>query len=1103
MRVRRIGLLLLAALPLTLGAAALAQTQNAGVVGNVTDPSGAVLPGVEVQVRNVETGAAFDTVADDAGRYVVPRILRPGTYIVEAKLEGFATTVSGPFVLRIGDERQVDIKLSLGAITQEVTVTGTTPLLASQTSSVGEVIEGRQISELPLKDRNFTQLATLTPGVSRSFVGVLSDATFFNQGNPNAGSIPGGSNPQGATEAARFSRSGGASISANGLRPTQNNFSLDGVDNNEPQFGTIGVFPNPDAIQEFKVETSVPKAETGRGGAVVNTTFKSGTNDFHGSLYYYGQNDNLNAAHAETNRRGLDKPEFRINEFGGTLGGPIAKDRTFFFFDYLGQRNATPFTFATAVPTALSRIGNFTEFDEPVIDPTTGEPFPGNIIPQERLIPQALAFLDLYPLPNRETRNPRNSGDTANFVSNRDNEESIDSFNIKVDHRLSDLNNLTGRFSFSDQKRVRASFFPNVPSGFGAGDEIGDTRQFVLSDTHVFRPTLINEFRFGWTEIDLGIFNPGVGGTQGISPSICQDLGIPNCNDGSLEGSGMMLTGGFGNGEFEFAGDGGLFRVNSNNFYIADSVTLIRGNHTYKFGFEARPRRVEIIDGGRSGSLKGNLQYSDDFDATTGNVQADYLLGVPAGFVSRGTVPGGPFDLTTTEWSFFIQDDWKVAPNLTLNMGLRYDVFEPVDEDEARLANYDFAQRSLVLGNGNVETDKNNFGPRIGFAWGISPEKRVVVRGGYGLLYALDGTDYPPLIRNPPLTGSVTFDSRAGNQGNFSLATGPPVASVSGEIRPETNLFFVEPEQTVGEIQQWSLGIQWEFVQDYLLDVTYAGNHSTHLLATRELGNNGNGLGLARTPDGDVLGSVIAYENRASSNYNGLQVKLNKRLSRGFSFNLSYTWSHTIDDSTGVFNGAGESRGNAGGPVNPLDLSGERGNSTLDVRQLFSSNLLWDIPSGGVTGPAKAFLGGWQANFIFNARTGQNFDVTCDTPSGRTRCDLVGDPFSGEPPGFFLNRDAFAAPTTSVINEAGREVFVGNLGRLALRGPGHFRTDFSVFKRVALTEQWQLLLGMEFFNLFNSNDQFVPGNHLSDGNFGIFENALPPRTIQYRLKLSF
>jgi len=568
-----------------------AQQDKAAMVGTITDAKHAAVAGAKVTVRHASTGYSFDAVTNDQGRYETPQILPAGDYTVEVSAPGFKTATSQVVTLQIGDIREVNVTLEVGSVSEKITVTAEAPLLNTESSETGAVISGREIVDLPLKDRNFTSLATLTPGVSRTYVGVLTDATAFNQGDFRfgQGDVSGSSNNAGSSEASRFSRSGGASISVNGLRPTNNNFSLDGVDNNEPQFGTIGVFPNPDAIQEFKVETSVAKAEEGRGGATINTIYQSGTNDIHGSLYYYGQNDALNATnwellHQRANEiaggatpqkaaQDLPKSRIRVNEFGFTAGGPIIKNKTFFFADYLGQRNATPNTFQTVVPTAKSRTGDFSEFQTspratPLGTPagnctpdTTGflvcpsdlinlqscatpgvtsytfpnpfDPNPAkptlapalncqtylqqtgqNAIPSTMALnQQALKFFALYPLPTVNVLNPNNSPGQYNFFGTRADAENIDSFDVKIDHNLTNKNRLYGRYTRDNQERVRANFFPKVPTaGFGAGDEVGNTRQVVVNDVHTFNPTVLNEFKFGWTQVEIGIKNCGVEG---------------------------------------------------------------------------------------------------------------------------------------------------------------------------------------------------------------------------------------------------------------------------------------------------------------------------------------------------------------------------------------------------------------------------------------------------------------------------------------------------------------------------------------------------------------------------------------------------------------
>src|SRR5437588_8019927 len=640
----------------------LAQTNKADIVGTVTDSNGATVQGATVTITKVDTNSTRTVTSGDSGQYEAP-LLEIGTYKVTATKQGFQTVTQENVVLQTNDRLRIDLTLPPGNVSGVVTVTAGAPLVETESSDRGSVITGREVTELPLSGRNFTQLATLTPGVARSggvgsVGGTGPDARQFNNGDPRAGSGgPGSSNENGGTETSRFARSGGGGLIVNGQRPTNNNFSLDGVDNNEPQFGTIGVFPNPDAIAEFKVTTSIPPAEVGRAsGAVISTTILSGTNQFHGSGYYYGQNSALNAYHpilkrnrgdaiarGVTNLAPLTKAVQQIHEFGFTIGGPLTlprfgeggnsvwkgTNRTFFFFDYLGQRNHLPLPASSTVPTAGSRNGNFTGFanhdcdgdgsstganDGPVCNPFTGKAFPNATIPDNLISPISKKLANLFPLPTINVFDP--SQGNNNFFTQRNNQERINNYEFKIDHKVSGKNSLTGRFSNQDLKTNRANLLPGLPTaGFGAGDEIGNTRQVSVSDTHTFSPTILNEFRFGLTKIDIGIFNCGVGGACGTSATFANDIGYPNANDGSLEASGGPGLGNFGSGFTEYLGDGGLFRVKSKNPYFADSLTVVHGKHVSKIGGELRLRYLNTIDGGRSGFLKGNMQYADDAPA--------------------------------------------------------------------------------------------------------------------------------------------------------------------------------------------------------------------------------------------------------------------------------------------------------------------------------------------------------------------------------------------------------------------------------------------------------------------------------------------------------
>lgn len=1171
-----------------LAVSAVGQTNKGSVSGTVTDEQGAVVAEADITVTNAATGTTRQTRTNNEGFFEVP-LLDIGVYTVTATKAGFQTVRRENITLQTGSETRADIQLPVGEVSNEVTITAEAPLVQTESSERSSVITGREVTELPLSGRNFTQLATLTPGVARAsntgVGGTGPDARSFNNGDPRAGSGgPGASNAQGSTETSRFSRSGGAGLIVNGQRPTNNNFSLDGVDNNEPQFGTIGVFPNPDSIAEFKVSTSIPPAEIGRAaGAVINTTIRSGTNDFHGSLYYYGQNSALNAYHpilkrdlalaiARNDRFLPEKATQQIHEFGGTIGGPIIKNRFFFFFDYLGQRNNLPFPARTAVPTELTRQGIFSEFtnvldcngngmsdaaDGVLCNPYTGTAFAGATIPANLINPIASRYINLYPSPtatgvlNPNTNNP-------NYFTTRANREQIDNYGIKLNFTVNDRNALSGRYNDQKLFTTRANLLPGLPTaGFGAGDERGDTRQITINDTHTFSPTVLNEFRFGFTQINIAIFNCGVKGACGVSPTFADDVGIPNSNDGTDEASGGTGLGTFGdaNGGVEFTGDGGLFQVKSKNPYFADTLTIIKGSHVIKTGGEIRLRYLNTIDGGRSGFLKGNIGYAADTpvsqpiqpgqicpaesqngDGTrcfidpngipyggTGNTQANLLMSLPAFSVSRGKVFGGPFDLRSQEYGFFVQDDWKVNDKLTLNLGLRYDLFTPPTESSGRLSYYDPEQQRVVVADGSsdrlVETDKNNFGPRIGFAYAVNEDKTLVVRGGYGLLYTLDGTDYPPGIRNPPFTNSVSynqFEQAPGARTYFSVATGPP--SVDTQVDPATltntglALYAVDREQKNGMVHQFQISLQYQFARDYSIDIGYVGNRSRNLLTTNNIGRSGTAESLNAADQ--FLNNVLLYTNSAESSYDGLQMQLQKRLSRNFQGQISYTFSHAEDNSIGTLVSLGDSRnGGRTGPINPFDLDADKGTSGLDVRHLLSASAIFDLPFGkgqrflNNGGVVDKIFGGFQMNLIFTARSGFPFTVVCN--NSIVRPNLIGDPFSNVPSDRYFNAAAFncsdsQAGLNTVTNLAGDTIRYGNLERNSFTGPSIFNTDMSIFKNTAITERIKFQIGVEFFNLFNSTKFTVPNNNANDpGSFGRFDGAYPGRVVQYRAKVIF
>lgn len=1104
----------------------LAQANKASIRGTITDAQQAVVSGATVTATNVGTSVPKVTTTSDDGRYSFGAIFEPGVYTVKVEFTGFKTATSEQITLQIGDVREVNVTLEPGGTGEVVNVTAEAPLVETETSSRGDVITGRQITELPLNGRNFTNFALLVPGVTRAVVGAQSDATGFQGDIPGIGSAD--------TPAMRFSRSGGSALSVNGLRPSNNNFTLDGVDNNEGNYGQIAVFPPPDAIQEFKVETSVPPAEEGRGNGFITTNFRSGTNDFHGSLYYFHRNDFLDSSPVFSRLQTTDpttgvqvlspKPPRRENEFGATLGGPVwipklykGSNKTFFFFDYQGQRNKYPFerqNSFTSVPTEKTRNGDFSEFITggqcTVKDPNTGQPFQGCKIPDNRIDPVAKKYLNAFPVPTT-------GGVANNFLKLRRIEETINGFDVRIDHTASSKQTLFGRFSKSNQFRTRESFFDKLPAGFGAGTEDGSTRQVAVGHTYSFSPTLINDFRFGFSRVRIGIEECGVGGRCGISPTIAADLGIPNVNvagDPNREGGAGIGTS--GNGAIEFTGDGGPFFANSDSYHFADKVTFIRGNHTAKAGADFRTRKNNIFDGG-SGPAKGFIGFDD---SSTGNAQANILLG-RSGF-SNAPLVNGPFTIYRHEYDLFVQDDWKVSPRLTLNLGLRWDLFSNPYESKNRFGNYDFSTGTIIEASDKerdlVKNDYNNFGPRIGFAYAIDKDRNLVLRGGWGLLYFFDATDLSPLAKNPP--NGVPFAGQTNQGAPVSLQNGPPSQTPNTD---PVNLVgfatyqFVNPDNRTPYVQQYNLTLQYQFARTWVLDVGYQGASTKKLLATRNLGNGGNGLGLARDSKGNLLDNVKAIENRASSTYNSLQARLEKRLSAGLVMINSYTWSHTLDETAGDFGNIADSRGQFGGPQNPLRGDLEKGNSGFDIRHKFTSSAVYDLPIGhghrfiDTSGAWDKIASGFQINCITTWTSGLPFSVVLASDSTQ-RPELLSDPTTNVPAGLGYNPNAFGPPKQKVTNLAGKEITYGGAGRNILRGPQRFNVDASLFKNTAIGERVNLQLGIEFFNLFNTTQKVVPNNALNfnaDGtvnfnnNPGRFFNAYPSRQGQLRVKIIF
>ncbi|HKG81436.1 MAG TPA: TonB-dependent receptor, partial [Pyrinomonadaceae bacterium] len=716
------------------------------------------------------------------------------------------------------------------------------------------------------------------------------------------------------------------------------------------------------------------------------------------------------------------------------------------FFSLNGQRNSTPIFGGTGdpqavpVPTARMRVGDFSEllrpgttrtyrlanggtFDAPIgtIFAPNGTPIPGNDL---RNCPTcggfstfARNYLNAFPLPNLP-------GAGRNFQTNRSEHAIVDGYDIRIDHHITGSNHIFGRYSKSDTARSRDNFFPlgsspngnDLPAGPSAGDEFGNSKGFTLGDTHIFSPTVVNDARFGVTRVQIGIFNTGVNGTGGFNPTISANLGAPNINLGP-NSSGIVLVGivdeltGIDRAT-EFTGDGGPFYFLSNNFHAADAVTVVKGNSTYKFGGDYRVRQNSNYDGGRNNGTKGNYQYGttdSGFVAgnyngigpnDTGSSLANFLLGYQPGFVGRGD-PGGPYFQSSKEIAFFVQDDWKVNPDLTLNLGLRYDIFTAPTERFDLQGNLDPATGRIQMAGENApggrdlaNTDKNNFGPRIGFAYsGFKADKTLVLRGGYGVLYATDVSAAQPLTANPgtgaasygctPITnpGGCPAVFQARNPFDNGIPTAPFTVAAPGTSIPAPItgglILFNDPNRRDEVYHQYNLTIQDEFSPGWLAEAAYVGSLGRNLLTLSNIGLASGNPNEGGPGSGEVLlTSVIATRYTGNSNYNSLQSKLEKRFVKGLSLLTSYTWSHAIDDSPGGICSNGASARDCG-PDDPTRPELERGNADTDVRHRFTFANVWDFPLGrgrrwgtDMNKAVDTAIGGWQFNNIVTWQSG-------------------------------------------------------------------------------------------------------------------------------------
>ena len=1054
---------LLVVLSLLVVSPALGQTHRASLRGTVYDPARAVIPGATVTLTNLETGEQRTITTGNDGSYAISS-LPAGSYKLQIERSGFSKFVQNVNLL-VDQVVRADVTLEVPQIGEKFFVDAVTNDLKKDTASLGTVIENHQVTGLPLDGRNFYELSLLVPGAVPPAEG-------------SAGSVR-----------------GDFAFSVNGAREDANNFLLDGVYNLDPKLNTFGVRPSVDAIREFEMLTSTYDASFGRNpGAQVNVILNSGSNDFHGSAFEFHRNAALDARNFFA-PASEPKPKYIRNQFGGSLGGPIVHDRTFFFADYEGTRSREGITRITNVPTAEEREGNFSHsvFGVPT-NPFTGLPFDNGLIPSFFINPVGRAIAALYPLPNRNVP-------FQNFVSSPTQRDNNDSFDARLDHRLTHKIDLTFRYSFGNRDLFEPFTGPSFSLVPGFGDTVQRRSQNAMTAlTLALTPNLVNETRVAFSRVAASV-------TQQASVAN-SDVGLPTISPRArdLGLSFITVTG------FSPLGDEGNNPQDSvtNVYQVLNNSNYISGKHLIKFGIDFRFSQQNAF---RDVESRGRLQFSP-FLTLTNNALADLLLGFP--LLTSVAHVDNPQQIRTESYNFYVNDSFRVTPRLTLVGGLRYEYNSPPVDKQDRATIYDVATRSLVpVGTNGVprsgfEPDRNNFAPRVGFAWSVGKDQATVLRAGYGVYY--DQSPLAPaeaLYFNSPFFDNNIFFSLPG----LPLTLSNPFPSFFPLPLPDSAL-AIQRDLRTGYMQHWNFNIERQLGEKSVLEVAYVGSKGTKLLTARDINQPQPsalppGLPFVPRPD-PRFDDINLLESRANSNYNALQVRFQQRLVRGLSSLLSYTWSKSIDDASNFFSSAGDPNF----PQNSYDVAAERGRSNFDVRHRLSVSYSYALPFGkgrqylAKNGWVSTALSGWESYGIVTVQSGRPFTVALlpdidNSGTGRSilgfgandRPNIVGNPELSNPTtDQWFNTAAFTFSAPGTFGDAGRNI---------LDGPGYQTVNLSLMKNTALSERINLQFRAEAFNLFNHPNFNLPDNFLGSPTFGRITSARDPRHIQFGLKLLF
>jgi hypothetical protein len=1027
-----------------LAALASGQTWRGAIAGRILDSSEASVSGANITVASSETGRSRKAVSDASGEFAVS-LLAPGSYEITVERDGFRKHVQS-LTLFVNQDARVDITLQPGNRTEAVTVTATAELLKTEAPSLSTVVTNDAIRQLPLDGRNFYELSLLAPGTAPAA-----------QGSP--GSVR-----------------GDFAIHVNGAREDANNFLLDGVYNGDPKLNGVGVTPPPDAIREFEVLTHSYDASFGRNaGGQINVVLKSGTNDLHGAAWHFFRNAALDARNYFAPPSEGD-PRYQRNQFGFSLGGPIARNRTFFFGDYEGTRAREGMTLITNVPTALERAGDFSQSARPAIDLFTQQPFPNNRIPSQRLHPIGSAIANLYPLPNRDVPG-------QNYISSPVRRDGLNHFDARIDHHFHPASEFALRYSCAD----RTLFEPFAGVGTsrvpGFGNDVARRAQNVMaSETHSFSPRLVNELRLGFNRVAFGVF------TENQNRSLNREIGLPEpwLNSRSQGLTFISLPG------YSPLGDEYTNPQHSvtNTYQIIDQASYSLGRHLLKFGGELRWLQQNAY---RDIQARGFMT----FFGISGNPVGDLLQGFPV-YTGAARVDNHQ-NLRSRSYALFLHDNFRVTPELTLSTGVRYEYMAPGADIRDRATVYDPAAGTLApvgvngMPRGGYEPDRNNFAPRIGLAW--TPIESTVVRASYGMYY--DQSALAPsesLYFSPPY---YQFNLYAALP-TFPLLLHDPFPSNYPFPLPSSAL-SIQRDLRTPYLQHWNAGIQQELGRSRVLEIAYVGTKGTKLLASRDINQPMPSAAPINPRPNPRFDDITTLESRANSIYHSLQTKLQQRMTRGLNLLASYTFGKSIDDASNFF----ASTGDPNFPQDSYNLRAERGRSSFDVRHRMSLSYVWELPFTG-----NRWLRGWQTSGVWTFQSGRPFTAALlpDVDNSNTGRTVLGFGANDRPhvtrsPELddanerrWFDTGAFTMPERGTF---------GNAGRNIVEGPGLQTINISLLKNTSITERVTIQFRAEAFNLLNRANFDLPDNYFGSPSFGSILSAGSPRRLQFGLKFLF